>query len=102
MATGPLAPRAAAAAAGPAGEAGEQPSAAAAAAAAAAGVDAAALGEAVAEQLGGAHKKFVGHVSLMYRELLKAMRAEMAAHVGAEGPGAVGAKSGSRLQNAGL
>lgn len=27
--------------------------------------------ELITEQLGGAHKKYVGHVSLMYRELLK-------------------------------
>lgn len=32
----------------------------------------------MSESLGGAHKKFVGHVSLMFRELVKAMRSEMA------------------------
>jgi hypothetical protein len=36
------------------------------------------------EQMGGVHKKFVGHVSLMYRELLKAMKSEMSAQAAAQ------------------
>lgn len=44
---------------------------AAAPAAAASQLDEAAVAAAVAEAMGGVHKKFVGHVSLMYRELLK-------------------------------
>lgn len=44
-------------------------------------LDLAALEGAIGEQLGGAHKKFVGHISLMYRELLKAMRSEMTSQV---------------------
>jgi hypothetical protein len=38
-----------------------------------------AVAAAVAAQMGGVHKKFVGHVSLMYRELLKAVKAELGA-----------------------
>jgi hypothetical protein len=37
----------------------------------------AAAEDAVIAQMGAMHKKFVGHVSLMYRELLKAMKAEL-------------------------
>jgi hypothetical protein len=36
------------------------------------------------EQMGGVHKKFVGHVSLMYRELLKALKAEMSTQAAAQ------------------
>lgn len=52
---------------------------AAPAAAPAAATHNATVAAAVAEQMGGVHKKFVGHVSLMCRELLKAMKTEMAA-----------------------
>ena len=45
--------------------------------------DAAAAG-ALLEQMGGVHKKFVGHVSLMYRELLKALKAELQAQATAQ------------------
>ncbi|GAB4815042.1 hypothetical protein N2152v2_002088 [Parachlorella kessleri] len=96
--TGPAAPAAAAAPLPPppsaelaAAAAGRQPqlpaapqqpelqAPAGAGASAAAVLDAGAVAEAIAEQLGGSHKKFVGHVSLMFRELVKAMRAEISA-----------------------
>jgi enhancer of mRNA-decapping protein 4 len=43
-----------------------------------------AVAAAVMDQMGGVHKRFVGHVSLMYRELLKAMKAELSAQAAAQ------------------
>ena len=51
---------------------------------AAAAASDAAVAAAVAAQMGGVHKKFVGHVSLMYRELLKAVKAEMTQQAAAQ------------------
>uniref|UniRef100_A0A1D2A7N6 Enhancer of mRNA-decapping protein 4 C-terminal domain-containing protein n=1 Tax=Auxenochlorella protothecoides TaxID=3075 RepID=A0A1D2A7N6_AUXPR len=57
---------------------GAAPGAAPASATAAESLDGA-VAAAVASALDGSHRKFVGHVTLMFRELVKSLRAEMAA-----------------------